>query len=487
LILARAQAGSALTPTTNRLDIPLGATAAIATVGAMAADVPAAVLLIVIASLGLAVARPVAGLATLAILLPLRVPDALHPPGAIVLLIAAVTLGWLLRLPFQREKPRVGSGAWALAAYVLLCAVAVPVGLSGGGAGEQMEVIYQFGQLVGLAALFVVARSLLEKEAITQFLVLLLGSAAFAACLGIFQFWWGGPAGIPFRGILSPAPDAEWLDRVAGPFTNTNYFAFLLASAIVVATGMFGRSRALGRVSLVAVSAIMAAALVLTFSRGAFIALLAGWLVLAWFRSRRLAIGLLLGFAVTVALAYPAFLAIRLDRTFGAEVQRAQVAEAESLESRESILATGLRLFLSEPVFGVGFGRFQFESVRFQGTSEITYAHNSYNQILAEQGLLGGGAALAVIAALAWALLRAQAAWRSVGAAALVMMLIGGLFLEVTTTIQATSLGVFVLAAALAGSAASRRLAPNQAAMDDIGATVRSRRAGFGSPLLGGA
>ena len=452
-MIARVSSGSPPRPT-SILDISLGATAALATIVGMAVNAPSPVLLgVVLGGLALAVVRPLAGLAALAVLVPLRQPDVV--PGPMFLLISAVGLGCLLRLPFDLQRPRIGLGMWFLATYLLLSLVTVPGWLSGGRPGEQEYVLYLAEQLLAVVGLFIIARYLLRSAAVTPYLLLLLGSAAFAGALGILEWWWGGPAGIPVRALMSPAPDAEWTARIRGPFFNQNYFGFLLASAIVLAMATIGRLRRSARVLPVLVAAIALVALALTFSRGATLSLIIGLITLAWFRSRRLAAGLAVTATLLVAIAYPIFLDARASGS-GNELLSGLAAENDNTDLRGSILITGVRLFLRDPIVGVGYGRFTFESPWFEQSLLVTEPHNSYTQILAEQGLVGGAAALGCVVALGMAIRAAGPPYRAAGAALLATVLANGMFVAVTSSIQAAGLTAFALGATLAASAAER-------------------------------
>lgn len=397
----------------------------------------------------LAVASPFGSMAMLAVLLPLREPDVLQPLGVILPLIGATAAGCLARLPFEGRRLSVSAMTALIVVYLALSAVSVPIGLSGGAPHEQGTVVVRFTQTVAISLLFVTAMFLFRRTSPLPYLGLLIASATIAAGLGILITAWGGPAGIPLRGVLSAAPDAEWFDRVAGPFFNPNYFGYLLASAITLIAGLIPRIQRRWWPLVGTVTAILALALILAFSRGAILAGVGGVLAVTFWHHRRLAIGAGVAAIIAAVILYPVFLEARLERTFGDSSNRAFAAEQANVDSREQVLQTGVRIFLTEPLIGVGYGRFQFTSPRFQGNSEITFAHSVYLQILAEQGIVGTTSAALFGLALLLAVVRNRGPFAATGFGVFASYMVAGLFLELTISLQASALAVIALGAAI--------------------------------------
>jgi O-antigen ligase len=87
----------------------------------------------------------------------------------------------------------------------------------------------------------------------------------------------------------------------------------------------------------------------------------------------------------------------------------ARVNDTDNIYGRLATYEQGLRIFRTEPLIGVGVGKFhavsqEREPVVVAGVKSITYPHNSYIGLLAEQGLIG----------LAPLLLATYAVWRLV-------------------------------------------------------------------------
>jgi O-antigen ligase len=159
---------------------------------------------------------------------------------------------------------------------------------------------------------------------------------------------------------------------------------------------------------------------------------------------------------VVVALAlgalalilYPTFLEVRQ----GGELSPLDSLSAESsLASRSNLLGAGLAMFAANPVFGIGFGVFQFVSPEYLGggLADSTFSHNQYVNVLAEQGLVGGAVAAAAIALLTLVLVRSRSPYRSGALAMGVTFLVASLYLHTATVFQTCSFLWLALAATL--------------------------------------
>ncbi len=156
--------------------------------------------------------------------------------------------------------------------------------------------------------------------------------------------------------------------RGAGFLNDPNDFAQLILIALPLIFIAWQRQRTVvNSVFVLVPTALLLWALYLTHSRGALIALA----VLALMVGRKA-----LGIGASVALGVSLLLILlALDFTGGRAISAAEGAD------RLSTWATGLELFKSAPLFGIGFGS-------FTDFNDIT-AHNSFVLCLAELGLVG--------------------------------------------------------------------------------------------------
>ena len=110
-----------------------------------------------------------------------------------------------------------------------------------------------------------------------------------------------------------------------------------------------------------------------------------------------------------------------------------------------------MAIFATFPVFGVGFGVFQFVSTSYTGgVGEATLSHDQYLNILAEQGIVGILLIAGMVALLAFALWQSRSPWRRAAIAMGVTYLVMSAFINSTTSFQSSCMTWLVMAAVLA-------------------------------------
>lgn len=167
---------------------------------------------------------------------------------------------------------------------------------------------------------------------------------------------------------------------INGLFDNSNDLALHLVTMIPIAFVLGIEKKGLIRkLVYFPITLLMVAAVIITFSRGGFLGLIAMTIVLARKLSRRnksmamatLVLGVIFFFAVAPA-SYSGRLATIFDSASditGSSSQRSQVL-------KRSILVA-----IRYPLFGVGIGNFHHKSFQELGT------HNAYTQVAAETGI----------------------------------------------------------------------------------------------------
>ena len=140
-----------------------------------------------------------------------------------------------------------------------------------------------------------------------------------------------------------------------------------------------------------AVTALLAVGVVVTFSRGGFLGLLAVGVVLLWKLSRRSRGMAILAFILATGVflvAMPSGYSSRLTTIFSIEEDPTGSAQA-----RRELLTRAMAVAANHMVIGVGMGNFHIYSIKEQ------VAHNSFLEIAAELGVAGLVAFLALILA----------------------------------------------------------------------------------------
>lgn len=239
---------------------------------------------------------------------------------------------------------------------------------------------------------------------------------------------------LQYRGIhLVPLAYGHWGNFGVSTLGNPNFVAHYLDLSIVLVAGMMLACRRLWpRVGLGIVLLFEIYYLLMTRSRGGWVAVGVGLLFLFLFyrpRSMRrilLAGGLIVAALVVMGWAIGDRDPADDDEGFVAVLQEIRAVRDRALSSfdlehfsvlqRRLIWADTVALIADRPLLGVGTGNFEFllpayrTAVRHRAWAELIanrphmpyYAHNEYLEIWAENGILGLAAALWLFGAILW-------------------------------------------------------------------------------------
>ena len=184
------------------------------------------------------------------------------------------------------------------------------------------------------------------------------------------------------------------MERAAGSFGNPNNFAFVLLLTVPTSVGVvLGERRGLVRSALLLLfMGAFVLGIVQSASRAGLLAFLVTAPFLLWLLYRDFSV-LLVGAGIALVLA-PFFMDVTyvMDRyraLWEVQPHTAQALGVSSIESRFLFLSLAFELFLENPITGVGVGGFIAESAQYFPLGGGRDAHNSYAQVMAEQGLVG--------------------------------------------------------------------------------------------------
>jgi O-antigen ligase len=286
---------------------------------------------------------------------------------------------------------------------------------------------------------------LLRDRDARPLILLALGSLGLAAVIAVLAFMKGADLGRPLNGLVSQSSTDL---RAYGPFYNSDYLGFAAAQAIVLAVGWAVYEQRF-RLPVLVVAALASIALVASFARSGFLAVAVGIVALAFMRNRRLGLIVLVVGGIAFLLAYETLLKARVEITYGAAPGSALGTLSQSDAGRSNAAVAGVQLFLTAPAFGIGYGQFHYLSPRFVGSSGVTFPHNIFVGILAEQGILGvivfGALLLAIIVGMRRSGHPLAVPIGSLG----ITYLFGSLFIDSITTLQTSVLFWICLAAVL--------------------------------------
>lgn len=223
--------------------------------------------------------------------------------------------------------------------------------------------------------------------------------------------------------IAGYQPEESQLGAV-GIFLMAAVVASLPAGGVWWCTQRYGVvlcGQAVRAVLLPVLALLLVYTLWITYSRGGLLALFLALLLTAallsgkpehWARLRRmvpgrravvagLALGLFLAAVGLVAVAAPAIAQdtpgaangrIETVTEQGQAVQLGELANPESFMLRLTYWRVGVRMFLDNPLGGVGLGNFKvaYPYYQYLGAGHVKEAHNGYLQMFCETGVLGG-------------------------------------------------------------------------------------------------
>ena len=408
-------------------------------------DIQSLTAIAAIAALLSAVVSPPVGLILLAFMGPLKSPDVIPPPGFNFALLGAILMGCIYRLPIDRPRVRLTAPALLLLAFLLYAFVQQSPEMIAVYLGDEPHRLG--GRLIQLAACAgtaIAAGYVVSQQRPYVFLAAGLGAACVASLLTISENY-GGVASSPLADVLTQTDNGI---RAVGSFGNPNYFGQFLATAIATAVGwsLLTTQRML-RWLLLGVAVLAGAALALSLSRGAIGALLAGMACLAMLRSRPLGAAFVVLGLVGAVVVYPAFVEWRLGSATGAAYSALNASDAYRL----SAVLAGPQLFLSSPLFGVGFGQYSVLSAQFTAGHFAIESHNWYINVLAEQGLVGAVLWALLLVSVVLRLRVRPAPARLVGFGVLAVYTAGSLSTTQPTDLQTSVLPLIVISAALVG------------------------------------
>jgi putative inorganic carbon (hco3(-)) transporter len=314
----------------------------------------------------------------------------LRPDTLLLLLVAALPWEGALAYPSATLSVVKLLGALLLAAWlwqvaagtqrVVLTGSLVPVGLfacsigialaASPDAGEGMVKTLRYALYI--VFFFLVTQMVDDRAQVRRIVRVFVLSAAAAAAWALYAFL-----------IAGTTP------RAAGPITDPNDFGYLQACVLPLSVYLLAlepRRRVLWGLCF----ALMAGAILASLSRGALVGL--GGLLIWALATRRIPLGGILLAGGTV-LAVGALALVIWSPLINDRLQSHDKIAQQNVNSRIAFWSAAVRMWEDHPVVGVGVDRYGIEAPSYVRNSQIILdrpaAHDSYLQILAEQGALG--------------------------------------------------------------------------------------------------
>jgi O-antigen ligase len=290
--------------------------------------------------------------------------------ASIALLVALATLGFFIPTQLSLEgtltaRPREVN---LVLLFCLTGFLSVPFAINRAEAWVEFS-----GTFIRCIVIFVVIVNVVRTETRLKGLIFL------AMAAGI---WLSIEAVNEYRLGLMTVEGYRAAGRGTGIFGNTNDMALHLVTIVPISVAlMLGAKGVMRKLLYGTCSAVMIAAIVLSYSRGAFIGMLIAFLFVAWKLGRRRRLEIVfavLGFAGVVVLLAPDKYGSRLLSIFVPSLD----AEG-SADARRGELFRSIYVALRHPLLGIGMGNYQAEM-----SNRGLVTHNSYTQVAAEMGMM---------------------------------------------------------------------------------------------------
>ena len=350
---------------------------------------------------------PAIAVIAVAFLIPFGGQLAMPGTGASVvdlLVLAAVTcwaLDGLRRRSVVFEPPAL---TWPLLAFIWIAALSLTQAFS------WREGLPEWLKWAEFAAVYLISTQTLNRRQAWWAIAALFAAGLSQVALGAYQF----------LGQVGPEPFVLFgrFMRAHGTFGQPNpyagYLGYLAPVAVSLAFGGLGRwwqdrrrtDLWIGSVCG-AVAVGLATGIGMSWSRGGWLGLAGGLLVVAGLRNRKTMLWTGLGIAIIIALILllgtgwlPDSLVGRVDDLGqylrGSEPTRTEITDATfSVLERLAHWQAGLQMFADHPWLGVGIGNYGVAYANYAPPhwyEALGHAHNIYINFLAETGVLGAGA-----------------------------------------------------------------------------------------------
>lgn len=291
---------------------------------------------------------------------------------AVLFILAAVA--WLI---VQYKVGRFARPALLSAAWVAFLVASVVSAMT---SHRPLDSLAEAGRIAAAVAMLIVLDQLLRSGTyVRPVLAACYASALIPLAVAAYQALTTGAA-----------TATDGVSRVYGTFAHPNALGFYLAILIVMGTALLPHLTGTVRPLLLLFVWSAAVVVVLTYSRGTWVALLLGLVVVALLQAPRLVL-LIAGIALVVALTVPSVTARVLDLQSD---QNVAGVEGDSLQWRFTYWRTIGGLADESPLFGIGPKMTQYV------TDQAKVPHNDFLRAYVETGLVGLCAYMAVAAAL---------------------------------------------------------------------------------------
>ena len=304
---------------------------------------------------------------------------------------------FLLGLHFFKAKTslRISWLDLSITTWIVLIVIQALLLHGGGDLFNRIDILLYFGLFYFSIQLLELKQQQSRTKGILHYSFLILAiTALLLSIYGILQFF----SIDPLRSALYPSAES----RVIATMGNANSLGGYLAAVFpfFIYHIRFAAKKG-GKALWIVSSLIVLIALVLTLSRGAWLGLIGGFVILLFYKTRSIWQGklwkLILVTAITIFISVFSWISYKIN--------------SDSALGRLFIWKISAQMIADHPAFGIGYGRYGVEYLNYQAkffdqpehakfydwADNLKGAKNEYIQIIAETGIIGGAITLFVL------------------------------------------------------------------------------------------
>lgn len=328
------------------------------------------------------------------------------------IVILATLLGWFFASWQNRVKIRFTSLSVIAAIFWIVGLLSLNVSID---SSRTVQILIFW--LVALIGFWLVTQLIQTKEDLVNTIVFLLIATAILAVFGFYQIA-GDLSGLPSiaTGIREGYGRATFgFPRVHATLPEPLYYGNYLLIPFFISTVMFlwgGIQNKIGRKWLLVITLLILANIVLTVSRGAYLALgVGGLLIIIWqykvfFQLKNIVV--IISALALGAMLFVGFLTLSDPRSIEEFLQHISLEkkESESIVTRVDATELAYTAWQNSPVLGIGLGGYGLYELEDKYESYLTdyypIVNNQYVETLAETGVIGEICLLIFLCLLLW-------------------------------------------------------------------------------------